>query len=378
MRSIGGKKAVVWEGMPVPTEPVDEIADVSIVSNSLQHKTFYAQGLFWAFYSYEGNLVYKTSADGKVWSDRITVMDGVVSYDADIAFDGVYFHFACAPGIPHAVLYLRGKPNADGSITFDSTQTVAESAGDDYFFYYPSINIDSNGYPWIGYLTRTSDLGHSHLYVTKSSTKDGTWTTAGGFPILLSSDQYVYISVVPLTNSKVYVVYTRNELTVKGRLWNGSSLENEETASTSTIARSWLFCAISDGDHVHLAFTKSSTFDLIHVIYTYGSGWGSELTIQTSTQEFTAPALCKDMLTGDIFCFWLGSPLEDHVYYKVYSKGQWGELIDWFVSPSSLVLHDGLSCFNKSYDKKIGLLYDDEGGYITTYSRVWFNYLYVK
>jgi hypothetical protein len=380
MQSISAKKAVVWESGSASNPSPDDDANTSVyaVTATFQHKTFYTQGLFWLFYNCNNRLVYRTSSDGETWSAKTDIRESSGDFpDIDFVFDGSYFHYAIC--LSDSVVYRRGLPNVDGSITWDTEQTVKARAGVDYYFYYPSITVDSNGYPWIGYLTQNSSLSESRLYITKSDTKNGTWTTTSGFPLLLSLNTYAYVSVLPLTNLKVYVIYVTDGQTVKGRLWNGSAWETEETVSTSTIARA-LFCAISHGDSIHLAFTKSSTFDLIHIKYTYGTGWGSEATIQASTQDYTSPALCRDILTGDIFCFWIGSPTANHIYYKKYSNNLWdAESTDWFESPFAIThSFDGLTCFDKSYNNKIGLAYQDYGAIWVLYTHVGFNYLYVK
>lgn len=95
-----------------------------------QRKAFYANGRFWVFYSDGNNLVYRTSTDGTTWSSATTVRaTSYYGYYFSVWFDGAYVHYTCARGyMGEALFYRRGTPNADGTITWSTTEQQASEA----------------------------------------------------------------------------------------------------------------------------------------------------------------------------------------------------------------------------------------------------------
>lgn len=237
------------------TEPQDSV-------NSVQRKTFYADGLFWALYAKDWRyLTYYTSPDGITWtvgaSSPLETSDHLCGDDFSICFDGTYFHYVYAEepeGTPSGnVYYRRGIPNADGSITWStpSHQTVLAGGGE---WYFASVTVDSSGRPWITYANYNDNSPPNVGYVTCSSTADGVWNTAAGFPYQLTSNGCTYI--VPLTGNKMYAYWLAEESQIYGKLWNGSSWGPQETVSSSLAEYETFASAVSDGDNISLVFFK--------------------------------------------------------------------------------------------------------------------------
>lgn len=325
-----------------------------------QRQCFYANGRFWVFYiGSSTTIVWRTSTDGVNWSDAQTMRVIVSPSDADdfsVWFDGTYLHYAYASSVDGEALYYRmGTPESNGNITWaDDEQTVLAGA-EGTFLYDPTICTCSDGYPMIGY--HAFSAGANHPYINRSSTKDGTWTDETDYPYSLSATG-AYVLIIPLTSGKWYAVWCDDSDRLAGKLWDGSSWGDEETSISSyDVMTALLFCGVADGDDVHIAYQRTATYDLLHLKRTYGVGWGSENTIQAAPTSGTAPALSIDTSTSDIYCFWLDSPTNDHVYYKKYSSGAWdADPTDWIDETT-----DGLWARSN-----ILTYYQDYGTYIAT------------
>lgn len=311
--------------------------------------TFHANGRFWVFYfSDNTTLAYCTSTDGSIWSEPTTARAGAERLGKSLWFDGTYFHYSLT--IDDILYYRRGTPNADGSITWSADEQTVSTEGDSPV----TLCVDSNGYPWIGYAAYDA---HYIAKIIKSSTNDGTWSTASGFPYTLR-DSLAYPLVIPLTEGKVYVICRTHVEQVYGRLWDGESWGDEETISSSDAYVGYYQSAVAEGDDVHLVFLKDVDYHILYVKRTYGVGWGEEATVQSSVTSDSTPVLSIDG-DGTLYCFWMGSPTAHHVYYKECVAGTWdAEPTDW-IDESSDNLTDNywLSCYYGAYEGYTALSY---------------------
>jgi len=334
------------------------------VSLPFQRKSFYANGLFWVFYSNGSYMVYRTSTDGSTWSSATTVRACTNGYYFSIWFDGTYLHYAYATAT--SIYYRRGTPNSDGTITWSAAeQTVSTTFNKAN---YPMISVDSNGYVWIGYRDFTGT--YYCPYVIKSGNNDGTWgTTPTGFPYQLSttSNSNWKVSIVPLTSGKMLAVYAYDGATVKAKRWDGSAW-GSEVATTSATIGGCCHSAVAQGDDVHLTFLKSTGYDILYVKYTYSSNsFGTETTLQADASQYSVPVLSIDTATNGLYVFAATKTTNtpsgwtaNHIYYKKYtaSSGTWGSWIDWIdESTEALYYAYTLTCFYQSYGSKVGLEY---------------------
>ena len=203
-----GKKADIYfsigsvnSGRSVTVDPstIGTSSSSNAPYRSFQRKSFYANGLFWVFYSDGTNMVYRTSSDGSTWSSASTVRASGDGTQFSTYFDGTYISYAMLPTYSGSdtIYYRRGAPNSDGTITWSaSEQTVGTSS----YTTAVSIGVDSSGYPYIAYRAQSP----RYCFVTKSSTNNGAWTTASGYPLQLTTVAgYWATIVVPLTNNKM-------------------------------------------------------------------------------------------------------------------------------------------------------------------------------
>ena len=332
------------------------------VAYHFQRKCFHANGRFWVFYFDGSNLVYRTSTDGETWSSAATVgpwAAGVFS----LFYDGTYFHYARSGGAGVNLYYRRGTPNADGTVTWSAAEQLVQTLEDSNdVIYYPVIAVDSEGYPFIGYVYYDYSAGTRYPYITKSSANDGTWSTASGFPYLLKDVSSGYWRVIPLrlTGGKMYILYFYSGAGHSyGRLWTGT-MGAEETVTSSEIQSSY-GAASSHGDDVYFAFNKRvgiGVNDLMFMKRSYDTGWGSEETVKASVKYDTGPTIGLDSNSGDCYVFWENKDT-DHVYYrKRNADGTWDDVVDWIdESADGLPTNYYVTSFYESHDGYLGLLY---------------------
>jgi hypothetical protein len=322
---------------------------------SYQRKTFYANGRYWVFYTDGTNLVYKTSLDGITWSDATIVRVCAYGEYFSIWFDGTYFHYAYAE---LQLYYRRGTPNSDGSITWSADeQTVSTTYNKAY---YPFVSVDTSGYVWIGYI----DYGAAyHPYVIKSGNNDGTWgATPAGFPYLLTAVTGAFtVQVIPLTAGKMLAVYNKFQTPVKSKCWDGSSWGTEQSITSST-QDDYAYSAVAQGDDVHLVFLKVTSYDIIYVKYTYDSdSWGAEATVQASATEDSYPSLSINTANNNLYCFWISSPTDNHVYYKKRAGITWdSDPTDWIDESTDTIgstMRQEITSFYQALGQKIGAAY---------------------
>jgi len=104
----------------------------STVSNATlfdyERKSFYANGRYWVFYVDGTNMVYSTSTDGTSWTvgpqSPIRGGDWGGGNFFSIYFDGTYVHyvFGYYNVLNYPLLYRRGTPNSDGTITWSKAE----------------------------------------------------------------------------------------------------------------------------------------------------------------------------------------------------------------------------------------------------------------
>jgi len=102
--------------MPVTVAQTDSWFPLSA---GFQVKVFYANARFWVFFIDGNNLVYCTSLDGTIWTNKIIIRSGVTDASRfSIYYDGTYLHYALVSGAWDGPMYYRrGYPNTDGTIT---------------------------------------------------------------------------------------------------------------------------------------------------------------------------------------------------------------------------------------------------------------------
>jgi hypothetical protein len=314
-----------------PSEPT-VIGKTDVFGLSYQRYTFYANARFWVFYSDNVNLVYTTSIDGSVWVSATAVRTASANPEFSVWFDGTYVHYAKGQKdqVPNTPLYYRmGVPNASGNITWNAPEQIVAPAVANRSYRAPQIITDSDGYPVITYFNKTTEPFILTASVIKSSTKNGTWTNAAGFPAVVSTKAAWPFSV-PLKNSKLYTMwFSMDNAKTRGSLYNGAFWGvAADCTSNYNYDEIRGFSAVSYGDDVHLVYIENETATKIyrHVKRTYGSGWGPETVVKNVTGasgNSGSITLTVDSNNGDLW-MWFNTT-DNKIAYRKYvaSTSSW-------------------------------------------------------
>jgi hypothetical protein len=325
--------------------------DVLIYSG--QRKVFYFGGRHWVFYSEDVNYGYKSSVDGITWSSyEIVEATGGAGWEFSLYHDNTFIHYAYT--YAEKMYYRKGLLRTDGSITWLAAHQLVITATGEVL--HPTIAVDSGGYPFIGYY----EGGLNLPYVTKSSTNDGTWVTASGFPYNIKNwgDNGWGVFVVPLTNGKVYAVYSKDAEYVRGKLWNGASWGSEEVISSQTVPYYCHLSATSYGDSVCVAYAMTaSSQDLMYRERPASGIWYAEVTLLDGLPGISSPILSLWNDSGDLRVFWVDE-YADYVYYKARTNGAWQSTVSWIdTSEAGVNIADDLSGASRESNGYVGMAY---------------------
>lgn len=319
---------------------VAEVAWSSVTEHPYQRKLFYALGRYWVFFRDTGYWKYCHSSDGVSWSDKINIVDlGAGAQSLSLVLDGNYIHYArIYTSTFYNLYYRRGELHGDGSITWGAEQLVRQEPNvTDFELKNVTITIDSNGYPWIGYLSDSDVAGAWRaIRVVKSSEKDGTWATETDWK-LDQSVVYGAVVIVPLTAGKMYAVYYRHDTSPPpsvdefyGKLYDGTWGDAELITEKGAEAVDWCFSAVAVGDDIHLVHAEPVGEDLAHYKRTYGAGWGSKNVVFSPTENLSCSLSKRETeeTPFDLICFWVTNAR--HIYYRLYRDGAWvSPSVDW-------------------------------------------------
>jgi hypothetical protein len=362
-----------WNGTGI----IDTSNHTSSVSTSTNHwataepqqkKSFFAAGCFWVFYSNnsdtsKGRFVYRSSTDGVTWSTEQTTINQAMGggYCDSIWYNGTYVAIAQADATD--IYYRRGKPNFNGTITWNAATQIVSTTY--HSCRWPTITVDSNGYTWIGYCDYS---GGNKPSVIRSGNTDGTWgTTPEGFPYLLNSTiglDNPRVVVVNLTGGKILAEYMQDDATklTYARVWNGSTWWGSEKETPTWLSSSWRVSMVPSGDNVYLVGEHAySNYSIILTKYTYTMASWSAFSNVSYCDYNSSPLLSIDYTTGDLYCFWFGYPTRYHVYCKRCHSGVWDPSpTDWITEQQLTELPDQTheySVYAQAYNNKIGILY---------------------
>lgn len=397
-----------WTSSPPATVAEDNyVSRQGAITHVFQRKGFYAAGRYWLIYckgasaSPTGGFYYKSSSNGLTWSDPYLFIEaentpntsGNEADELNVYFDGTYLHgvyvwnrYDVEYDEGSEIWYRRGVPNADGTITWTAAWAKALDNDNTTVKGYASIVTDTNGYPWIDYWQSESyvggDPGGSNYgtpngsldrYVIKSSTKDGTFTIASGYPYLLKAaiGNRGTGTLVQLTGGKLYWVGCMEFLThVVGRLYNGTSWE-DEVAIASDAVGFYRFSVVARGDIVHVIYSDGSGQLSDSVKYTkrLDTGWTTPVTIISGLlpndyDHMAVASMSINQATGDLYVFWIDwTTNADKIYYIEcpYDTGVWGDATELVDESCRGIVSDDLSTYLGSYMEvyggKLGVYY---------------------
>ena len=223
---------------------ITSVSGSSAIRDVFQRKSFYAQGRYWIFYCNSSNIVYRSSTDGESWSSEDNATLATDGYHFSLWYNETTISYADATA--GSLYYRCGTPQSDGSIVwFAAEQELTDLVHNCW----PSITLDSEGYPWIGVVN--SSMPGYEPYVLKSKWNNGSWLTDVGFPYKLSTESCFAVGVVPLTSQKIYSVYSKMTYDrLYGKLYSAGWGAEETIFSGSMTLNSFSMVAVDDTVHV--------------------------------------------------------------------------------------------------------------------------------
>ena len=258
------------------------------------HRTFYAEGRYWAIWmesATDNYFHYRTSTDGDSWAAEQTFAlynSGDRAESFCVWFDGDYFHIAYGhyESGDDDWRYRRGDPEASGNITWSAAWQVIEGEGNT-FASSAEIVVDDNGYPMVVYWNRAVLADHLKIY--KSSANDGTWTTAGGYPVELYQYQPVSLGVCH-DSSEMYLLANHESDDTKlygkyynGNSWDGSFTTLDNVAGTGSIVMSGGVVGDDDGNFYFVWTINHGTHYSVRLRVRYSGGsFSNEITLAGS------------------------------------------------------------------------------------------------
>lgn len=341
---------------------VNTTSEITAVDEGFQTMSFYAQGRYWVFYVSSDYLVYSSSTNGMSWTSPTNIISTLYGQDFSACFDGTYLHYARRHHWSDNLYYRRGMPNADGTITWSADEQLIDDGSGTLAFMFPKICVDSEGYAWIG-VNRFNASDPSPFrtpWVFKNSMKDGTWSTASGFPYKLNPTTAAFwrVTPVPMTKSKVYIFYASSEIESiypQGRIWDGV-MGAPETISYYYIDYGHQHGIVSVGNDIHLIYRiyvgQGAKFGYFK--RTYGVGWGgAELTDIPGVS--VSPTLTVDAFSDKLYVFY-----RDGTTFKTFNKtidSAWGSVRTFLDESTDDLPPD-------SGGKKYGAWYQQQNGTI--------------
>lgn len=359
-----GKKADIAFDIGYVGAGIDVVLDPSVVGTTttnaaagvvFQRRTFYAADRHWVFYTDGTNNGYRSSVTGTgSWSSFTVLGAGGHQTVAALSvfFDGTYVHYMRTDGSDKDIYYRRGAPQSDGSITWSAAEQKAfTSTGD---IYYGSICVNSGGYPFIAYY----DAANASPYVTKSDTNDGTWSTQAAFPFQLIASNFIGVTIVPLTENDVYVIYARGSSNdIQGRLWDDSitTWAAEEDVTSNEPESNAAISATAYNGTIYFIYLEHAE-DIRYVEYSSGS-WGVDTLVHDGTDTAAYPTISLWNTDGDLRVFWIGNE-DEHIYYKARTGGDWdADPVDWIDETTDTICSVN---FTSAYEKlggSVGVVY---------------------
>lgn len=356
---------------------------------SFQRRNFYANSYFWQFYvdEWDYDFCYESSADGETWGNKVAIYGGGDPYTESMRSTeaGVYLetdtlvHMVYAnynserPGGSRHTIFYRTGTLGEGSISLGTQYVVCDNIDG---FNAPTVTVDSNGYPWVGY-----NIKNTGYFVKKATATSGaTW---GSQTQLFTPDacSFMYHSgvIIPLDAGKMYVVWEDNhpgeasDDGAHGRLYTGSTWEASRLI--------WRRSDLRNTHHNKMRYSVvvKSNHDIIYFrdarytqtngdvnnngtwVYEYDYSGDSWSRIKQVSTEGTAGFVTINKATEDMWFFYTHTNAGDWhagdgIYYMKYtdSTSTWGSEITVDATATGI---NHLHGFYEQRDGYLGIAY---------------------
>lgn len=303
-----------------------------------QRKIFAIGDRLWLFYSDGTNMKYVTSIDGENWSEPVVVRAARFGHRFGMWFDGTYLHYALNnAGLGEDVVYRRGRPDATGTILWDSNEHVVFDVPPDLTVLYPNVVVQASGEPWISFLHHK---GGDHTppeegIVIRSTATDGSWETDPAFPVTLVAGSFTGPEPLGLSlaNNTVVWLYNREGAGYFARSWRDGQWDDEEEITRAQ--NRWAFFAgLADGNDVHVTYGAGEIF---HRIRRADGSWTPGEVVSTNASGHTGLTLNR---TGHVvLTLFSGARFQ----IREWSSGTWSP-------PLTIAEHDSFVSKEKGWN----------------------------
>lgn len=225
------------------------------------------------------NMLYSTSANTQTWSspEQVSIQEVCDGPYFSVYFDGTYLYYVLANGCTgggNSILFRRGTPNSDGSITWSGAEQLVATAPGTGLYLNPTVSVDTKGYAWVTY------AGGETVWASKDANKDGTWSSATGFPYGVYyvgyGGTYPQSSIYQLKKTQMAVVYTDYYSALWVTEWDGSEFLSACTLSGTSVRNKNEFAAVSSEKMLYIIWRDVSGYrglDFVPFNFTsYGFG----------------------------------------------------------------------------------------------------------
>lgn len=337
---------------------------------------FHAVGRLWCFYlerystpGYYSTLFFQTSTDnGETWGTQISI--GSTTYENGHYFslwqDEIYLYMAYQPNSGYSALrYKRATLNIDGTVTFAAVTFPYTVDANDWVRQYLSVAVDAYGCPWIIFNLYNHTTPDHAVMIIKSSTNDGTWSTALTQKVATygSSSSTICTSINPLANGDMVFTYQSSTDGVYNSItyfYANSSFGAIYQIATNTGLTAGRFSTVASGNTLYFAFLDSAdSYKIKERKYDSVLGWDSSDTVITSLgTSGTSPML--SVRSDGITCFFLrDSNASIYDSFMSFSTGSWYTYVA-FIESLTLTSIDEIASeysYNATYPS-IGFIYE--------------------
>jgi len=317
-----------------------------------QRKLAYDGTKWWAFYWDGSNYVYRYSYDLYEWSAPATLWSippygRAGALDVRISGNVVYVVGMSYSAPWYNVHFRRGVINGT-TITWGDIKTIYRDS-----YYMVGLGIEKLLGGWILVVFHTYAYGEAFTY---SRDEGGFWyplelgapsasTTTGGTTCVRRLNNNALIVVKDASDDLYWTYFTAGGSATPIRL-------------VRNLASGWgSFALASYGNKVHLVYL---TAKLVIEHTMRNESWSGAVAVQSGVTATSRPCLTVDNITGDVYCFWAGSPLANRIYYKkrTASTGLWDASPTVLTDESAEVLtsNDRITSFYETFAGKRGVM----------------------
>lgn len=277
-------------------------SETKLYKYSWERASFYAKGLYWAFWENTGTcegqsgcLYYAASSDGLSWNTPVNVGVHITREDFSVATNSTHVFYArfnetvfFSNTCNHALLFRAG--TLGSLITWQSEQVV--KPGDStHEWLNPDLKLDTNNQAWIGFSDDdNSACGGTGVQVPAVVQSQGTGYSAWSPETVLTTahNRSWAVDLAALPDGRMYAIYwLQSSLTadLHGRIYNGTWQPDEQVSPAADILDTDAF-VFSSGSKVYAVWLDTTTRNLsfnARTPFSSGSGtWGSAVRIARS------------------------------------------------------------------------------------------------